>query len=155
MYFESPGCSRDCSRADDGAMALRAAGGRLQPVGRDPVRVRVEQPGELARVRRQDERRLALDGLEAVEAVSVDDDRHVDRPQELPHERARLAGAAEAGADGDCTGALEPVKRGVVWGDALATLAPELERERLGDGESRARHRERDVARVRPQGRPC
>ena len=63
-----------------------------------------EQPRELAGVRRQHGRGRALDRLELVERVGIDDRRQVDLREQPPHELLRPVAAAEPGPERERAG---------------------------------------------------
>ena len=83
---------------DDADEPLDCAIERREPMCVDPVRLDVEQPGELARVRRKDARRRPVRGLELVESVAVDHCGHLCLRQDTPDELLRALAAAEARA---------------------------------------------------------
>ena len=99
---------RSTRRGDDRVRALeehrrpeplRRGPGCLQAVRVDPGGVGVEQARQLACVRSEDRRGVALDGLEAEQRVGVDDGREIDPRQQLANERASGIRAPEAGPD--------------------------------------------------------
>ena len=93
---------------DDGAEALGAFARSLEAVSAHPVRVAVEQPRELAGVRRQHERRRRARPARARRARRRRRRRAASRVREqLAHELARLVGAPEPRPDRDRLRALE------------------------------------------------
>ena len=73
--------------------------GRLEAVRVDPGGVGVEQARQLAGMRSENRRSIALDRLEAEERVGVDDGREIDTRQQLANEGASGIRAPEAGPD--------------------------------------------------------
>ena len=87
---------------DDRAESLRCLSARPRAGARPTQRrVRAEQSGELACVRREHGRRRALDGLELEERVGVDDGRQIDALEELANECAARVTAPEPRAERD------------------------------------------------------
>ncbi len=125
----------------------------------DLARLGVEQPGELARVRRQHGRRGACERLERPERVRVEDDRQLELLEQDPHQLDRPVAAAEPRPERDRVRALGRLEHGV--GGARQQPAGgvlgqrplhHLEQRRLENRQRRLRRRERDVARVGAEG---
>ena len=118
-----------------------------------PLRVRTEQPCELAGVRCEHRRSGAFERLELEERVGVHHRGKVDRLEKTAHERTAPRPAPQPRAEGDRPCSL----RGC--GDRLDRIlvAPadldRLQNQSLRDGDGLGRDRERHIARVSAKGR--
>ena len=140
---------------DHRAEARSGATSGVETVGVDLLRIRAEQPCELAAVRRQHGRGRAGERLQLPQRVGVEHDRQLELLEQDPHQLDRPVGASEARPDRDRVRLLGGFEHCVDRAREQATRRvlrqrplDHLEQSRLEDRQRRLRRRNRDVARV-------
>ena len=148
------GAFQQHDRAEPG----RRAPCRVEPVRVDLAGVDVEQPCELAAVRREDRRRGARERLELPQRIRIEHDGNLEPLEQDPHELDRPVGAAEAGTDRDgvrLLGSFEHQVGGTREQPAARVLRQrplhDLEQRRLEHRQRRLRRGNGDIARVRAE----
>ncbi len=86
---------------DDAAEPVHSPSSRLEPVRVHPRRLLVDQPPELAGMRREDTWRGPVTRLELPERVAVDDGGELRVGQQPAYARFRALASAEPGPDGE------------------------------------------------------